>query len=373
VGGTGNDTIIGGKDLDSGARGDAGDDLILAFSGNEDMLYGMNGNDTIHGGRGNEVRLYGGADHDWLYGGEGNEITNQFSGGSGNDTIVGGYGGDIVFGGDLNFNSSGIDTYIIYDPLESTTVNNENDLIQDFNDAEDRIILYGFTGVGVGATELTITQYNGNGFGYFGQNFTDITASNGDIHFKLTVKNHVTLTPGVNLILNTGIIGTSGADAVGVFASTAGADFIFGLEGNDTIDGGDGNDSIFGAHDNDSLNGGNGDDSLSGGYGNDTLLGGAGADTLEGGSGTDIFKFVVGDSTAGTADVIWDFKDGSDADKIDLSDASFDAFGAIGFGDLTIAQSGMYTTITHAATGFSVKLVGYYESGVELVAGDFLF
>ena len=72
-------------------------------------------------------------------------------------------------------------------------------------------------------------------------------------------------------------------------------------------------------------------------------------------------------STAANTDIIWDFKSAKDGDKIDLSDASF---GGIGYGDLTIstpgldaANSTMYTVITEANTGFTLKLIGYFEDG----------
>lgn len=98
------------------------------------------------------------------------------------------------------------------------------------------------------------------------------------------------------------------------------------------------------------------------------MIGGGGADTLEGGSGADRFVFAAGDSTAGTPDVIWDFKHGSDTNRIDLS-----ALGLAGFGNLTIAYGGnIFTTITTAG-GLQINLLGYYESVTDLTASDFIF
>ena len=93
--------------------------------------------------------------------------------------------------------------------------------------------------------------------------------------------------------------------------------------------------------------------------------------------GNDIFVFTATDSTSAGRDVIWDFKIGNDSDKIDLSDVSFDSWGGISYSDLTIEQpdtlGGYHTRITHADSGWSVELVGWYEDGVNLSASDFIF
>jgi Ca2+-binding RTX toxin-like protein len=62
------------------------------------------------------------------------------------------------------------------------------------------------------------------------------------------------------------------------------------------------------------LNGGAGDDILIGAEGEDTLTGGAGQDNLIGGRGIDTFVIKAGDgsTTLANADVIQDFKDGTD-------------------------------------------------------------
>ena len=224
---------------------------------------------------------------------------------------------------------------------------------------------------------MTITHYNATQHGYPGQNWTDIEAVNGDIHFKITLKEHITFTEGVDLVFVPGFLGTSGADAAGAFATTAGDDEAYGLEGNDTIFGGDGADIIFGGHDDDQIHGEAGNDSLEGGRGNDTIDGGAGADTMWGGTGNDVFTFVATDSDASGRDEIWHFKYNNDSDKIDLSDSSFDAWGGIDYADLTIETpdqiGGYHTRITHADSGWSIELIGYYEDGYNLGASDFIF
>jgi Ca2+-binding RTX toxin-like protein len=227
-------------------------------------------------------------------------------------------------------------------------------------------------------SDVVITQYNATQHGYPGEDWTEINAANADIGFKLIVRGYVTFTEGVNLVFVAGELGTSGSDAAGTFAMTSGNDEAYGLLGFDTINGGDGNDTIFGGHGHDLLYGEAGNDSLEGGRDNDTLVGGAGADTLHGGFGADHFVFVATDSTAAGRDLIWDFKHGNDADKIDLSDASFDAWGGISYADLTIETpdmlgGGYYTRITHADSGWSIELVGYYEEGYNISSSAFIF
>ncbi|HMP80127.1 MAG TPA: calcium-binding protein, partial [Pirellulaceae bacterium] len=83
----------------------------------------------------------------------------------------------------------------------------------------------------------------------------------------------------------------------------AGNDFIDGGPGDDEIYGEDGNDVIFGGPGNDRLHGGNGNDLLDGGPGNDSLIAGAtGVSTLTGGGGND--RFLVFEN-----DVITDVQD----------------------------------------------------------------
>jgi Ca2+-binding RTX toxin-like protein len=70
---------------------------------------------------------------------------------------------------------------------------------------------------------------------------------------------------------------------------TAGADWVFALEGNDTVSTGDGNDILLGEAGNDRLFGGDGNDTLIGGDGADLLAGGTGGDIMYGGNGNDTY------------------------------------------------------------------------------------
>jgi Ca2+-binding RTX toxin-like protein len=168
---------------------------------------------------------------------------------------------------------------------------------------------------------------------------------------------------------NDTLYGDDGDDLVG---GGAGNDYVNGGAGNDRVVGGSGRDSLFGGADNDTLDAGSGNDFLDGGTGNDSLWGGTGhdqlyggdgddmlfdgnglnifdggngndtmfswahdaPDTLTGGADSDTFKFSTLDAAANVPDdwgTITDFDTtGRDADKIDLSDFTFDNMTYIG-------------------------------------------
>lgn len=93
MGGTGNDVLFGGDGTDS-LYGEDGLDYISGGLGNDDMIAGT-GNDTVQGDAGND-RLFGEAQDDWLFGDTGHDFMN---GGSHNDKLYGGDGRDTLQGG----------------------------------------------------------------------------------------------------------------------------------------------------------------------------------------------------------------------------------------------------------------------------------
>ena len=118
-GGDGNDTHNGGAGNDE-IFGQAGNDLIFGDN-SQDSLDNDSNHDRIHGGEGADT-INGGQGMDLIHGGEGADIIN---GGQGMDHLVGGPEEDsFIFGGKgLEFHDLGIDT------------------IEDFNPAEDHILL----------------------------------------------------------------------------------------------------------------------------------------------------------------------------------------------------------------------------------------
>ncbi len=122
----GNDVIEGGTGRDR-LKGGAGHDTLLGEEG-RDKLYGGGGSDLLLGGGDWDV-LFGGKGADVLEGGDGGDL---LTGGDGNDILSGGDGGDILTGG------KGADQFVFHADEAGL------DTINDFNDAVDTILLYGF-------------------------------------------------------------------------------------------------------------------------------------------------------------------------------------------------------------------------------------
>ncbi|GAA2693595.1 calcium-binding protein [Actinoplanes palleronii] len=207
-GGTGNDVITGGTVYDV-LIGDAGNDVIS----------GGYGNDSLDGSSGND-RVYGGSGSDWVDGGPGND---RVYGGTYSDSVQGGTGNDLVDGGSGN----------------------------DFLNGEDETVAMGSP---IGADIFR---------GGAGQD----TVSYWDHRRAVTVD----------------LDGKSRDDGQPGEHDTVGADIenIRGSAGNDTLTGNAGANEIFGDEGDDTIRGGAGDDELSGYYGRDKLFGEAGDDTLD--------------------------------------------------------------------------------------------
>lgn len=133
VGNAGHERLAGDSSADSNvmwARG--GDDTVTGSAGGDrmgggdgdDLLSGLGGNDTLYGGQGSDT-LKGDAGNDVLYNGAGDDSVD---GGSGDDRIWAGAGDDTLTGG------AGEDTFIF-------GANTGNDVITDFDQAEDSLDL----------------------------------------------------------------------------------------------------------------------------------------------------------------------------------------------------------------------------------------
>ncbi|WP_069301309.1 calcium-binding protein [Neptunicoccus sediminis] len=117
-GGSGNDTIDGGRGKDY-LYGDAGSDVLIGKQG-DDFLFGNAGADKLLGGAGSDVlngangadTLIGGNKADKLFGGRGKDVLN---GGKGADLLIGGNGKDTLKGGagdDQMTGGKGADTFV---------------------------------------------------------------------------------------------------------------------------------------------------------------------------------------------------------------------------------------------------------------------
>ena len=145
------------------------------------------------------------------------------NGGTGDDTLRGGEGKDVFLYGS----------------------NGENDLIIDYNSADDKI-------------QLTDEEVYLNSAEANGNNVVLNVGMDGSITVQNGRKQKINVT-----------------DSSGKVTS-----LIYGSEGNDSLVGGKGTDLLLGDKGSDTLKGGDGADTLQGGKGNDSLWGNAGADTF---------------------------------------------------------------------------------------------
>ncbi len=301
LGTTGTDTLNGtsGDDIIKGIsgadilNGAAGNDTIVAGA-NASTINGGDGNDILKGGAGNDVIL-GNNHNDTIYGNAGNDtITgddgiDKIYGGDGNDTIDGGIGNDIIYGGNgviSDFNST-----LNNESTESDTIHGGvgDDII---HGAGGNDLLYGDDGndtIYAGNGGDTADGGNGNDtlYGGIGGDTINGGAGNDSIHGEYAVTD------------------TVGSD-----------DVIHGDDGNDIIAGGGGNDVIYGDA---------GDDDITGGLGNDTIYGGTGnenymwGDTGIAGNPTGSDRFVITPRYQANTDVIWDFDNSDQNERVDLS------------------------------------------------------
>ena len=221
------DVLWGGDGADYVDAG-AGNDSLMGLGGNDTLIGGV-GNDTLEGGWGNDS-LVGGAgndvivaifDADTVIGGLGDDriggistTTYRYDAGDGNDTIQG--GGKLILGAGLDPQD------VIFTKVD---VESRQSLKIEFQSKGGSVVL---------VDPLVYSPYQ-------------VVFQSGEIWNQTYLVNAFT-----------GILGTSGADAL---MGTSGADRIRGQQGNDTLTG------LAGA---DELDGGSGADSMIGGADNDT-------------------------------------------------------------------------------------------------------
>jgi Ca2+-binding RTX toxin-like protein len=169
-GGDGNDRIFGGAGNDT-LCGDAGNDVISGGAGN-DTLFGEAGNDVLSGGAGDDL-LLGGAGNDRLDGGTGND---RLYGQAGNDKLIGGTGNNILVGGDGSdsiFARSGLNILIGGNGADKIVGNSGDDILiagstsYDENDVALQAILAEWTSSNTYETRVSNIRNGGGANGPF--------------------------------------------------------------------------------------------------------------------------------------------------------------------------------------------------------------
>ncbi len=340
VGGTGNDTLLGtdgddslnGEDGDDSLLGGAGDDVLTA-SGGSDFTDAGSGEDTVNGGSGTNT-LGGGADSDTL-------VLQPFATGTSNGggtistdgadkvLILGTDGNDtftISQSGSLLRIATTRATITLAESVRAVTISggagndvfNVSDLnriapvgiVFDLGDGNDRFNANNAKPQRVplqvlgGNDNDTLIGTAGADYLFGGDGNDSITANDGDDTVKGDVGND-TIIGGKgndNIQGQSGLDSITGDDGNDTLSGGEDNDVLNGFAGNDLITGEDGNDTLFGGTGNDRIEGGTGNDTIRGHEGNDLLLGGDGNDTLRGEAGNDTINAGDGDDTVDAGD-----------------------------------------------------------------------
>lgn len=170
---TGNDIIHGGD----------GTDIIMAGAG-DDTISGGRGADILLGRTGADV-LNGDADGDLIMGGAGNDLLR---GGSGDDALYGGLDDDRLEGGagdDLMLGGDGADTFVF---------NGGTDIIADYDQGVDRIVLDAALWTGLTSAEDVLAVY-----GSYADDRATIDLGNGNVLHVDGVLDYATFAEGIDL------------------------------------------------------------------------------------------------------------------------------------------------------------------------------
>jgi len=233
-----------------GATASEGDDNYVGDDTDE-TVFGLGGDDTLVGGNGSDT----------LYGGDGDDILRP---GSSHDTDIayGGAGNDYIANASQAYGGTGDDRYDLgngrFSPVEYADEGNDSIFTISTN-----FSLVGYANIENLFLAWTFTQ------SYFASYLPSI----GQDFFGTW--------PGSYFGTSSNLTATGNA-LNNILVTDAGADSLYGL---------DGDDQLFGEFGADRLEGGNGNDALHGGASNDTLIGGAGDDILYGDSGLDTASY----------------------------------------------------------------------------------
>jgi Ca2+-binding RTX toxin-like protein len=298
-GGDGNDRIFGGDGNDDQQPG--GVFRLLVLNGVYQFptgLYGGDGNDIIDGGNGSDT-LFGNLGNDTLIGGD--DVDTDFLFGElGNDRLIGFFATDRFAGG------SGIDTVVLKDATAVQTDLDGSQPFkklagpgEDNPTVENIIVNNTAANFLVGSSANNLLSASGTLQGQGGNDTLVGRASKDDLFGG--VGNDVLEGAGGR----DNLFGDVGTDTASYFNSRLGVrvsldgsvtktndaagdllDQIENLSGSNR-----GADRLVGNKKNNVLSGNGGNDTLEGKDGNDTLIGGAGRDVLNGGLGEDIASY----------------------------------------------------------------------------------
>jgi Ca2+-binding RTX toxin-like protein len=343
---------LGGTDHADTLTGDAGDNRLYGFGG-DDRLLGGGGLDRIRGGGGDDI-LEGGTGNDWLSGGTGADCLD---GGAGTDMAV--YersaagvtvdlGAGTAAGGDAQGDSfvsiesiagSAHDDHLTGDAGANRLIGGAGNDTLNGAGGDDKLL--------GGLGDDTLSGGDGDDYMVGGPGADSFDGGAGEDQVSYADE-----TTGVTIDLGAGA--ASGAATGDSFTAV---ENLHGTGHADSLTGDASDNRLYGAGGNDTLNGAGGVDRIYGGSGDDTINGGTGNDWLVGGAGADTFVF----DTNWGADRIADFENGTDL--VDLTATG------LGYGDLTITQSGADTLIADGA-GNTITLVATLATLID--AADFI-
>jgi Ca2+-binding RTX toxin-like protein len=381
-----------------------GPDAVDGYGG-DDTVFGEGGNDTVSGGDGDDV-IFGGDGDDFLVAGiVGSPFVDSVDGGDGDDQIAFSAGGTANGGAGedelqyTDYSNEDVRLAIsvrgVVGPIDnpSLDVDSIERLILRTGSGDDRVVggdLIDFLDVGAGANRAhgwggndIIAYHAGEANTVRGGQGSDLVvvlySNEQDTAFTVAADGAAADSFGSRVtgaeyywlfgreFDDTAVLG-AGND---VFKGGGGDDAAWGGAGQDLLQGADTNrdagaDSLYGQEGDDRLlglagadllDGGDGRDQLSGGLDADTLDGGLGRDALIGGLGADRFQFTA---TDGISDVIRDFGDG---DVIAIDTAVIDE--ALAAGEVPperFSQGGPFGTDGQFV--YSIVTRGIYEYGL---------
>ncbi|MEQ9232205.1 MAG: calcium-binding protein, partial [Cyclobacteriaceae bacterium] len=418
------DTIIGNS-ADNQITGGQGNDILQGGTGDDEYMFNIgDGSDEITDTSGTLDKITFGSGFDladFSFAQIGNDLEITISGSTDEILIKDHYTTGTIERIEFNDGLSILPSLGSYNVIDGNNLNNTltgtsgNDIINGFG-GDDTIygeggddIIYSGDGAGAingGAGNDVIYALDKSHTFVASSGFDQIYGSSGIDYFTVEHFSAETVTQGLNLNLETGIVTNNGFGDSGLMydvenvVATSFSDTIvaynplsssqlgsriFAREGDDNLTGGlgkdiffgeEGNDILYGMGGNDTLAGGDGEDLIYGGDHNDIITGGLDDDILLGGSGNDYYSFTSGDGydtitdTSGSLDELY-FRNVSSQNHATSSQAFLQYVG----NDLIINFSGVdgggtVKVIDHNIGSSLERIVFQDSSQITLFSGN---